>query len=70
MNVYTRAQINKSLMFDNEESGSGISGSLATDYGLEGPGSIPCGDEIFRPSRPTLGPTQPPVKCVPGVSRG
>jgi len=24
----------------------------------------PGGDEIFRPSRPTLGPTQPPVKWV------
>jgi len=26
------------------------------------PGSKPSGDEIFRPSRPALGPTQPPVK--------
>jgi len=29
----------------------------------------PDGDEIFRPSRPALRPTQPPVKWVPGVSR-
>ena len=35
--------------------------TLATDYGLDGPGSNPGGDEIFRPSRPALGPTQPPV---------
>jgi len=34
---------------------------IATDYGLDGPGSNP-GDEIFRPSRSALGPTQPPVK--------
>ena len=27
-----------------------------TDYGLDGPGSNPDGDEIFRPSRPALGP--------------
>jgi len=31
---------------------------------MDGPGSNPGGDEIFRPSRPVLGPTQPPVKWV------
>jgi hypothetical protein len=44
--------------------------SIATDYGLDGPGSNPGEDEISRPSRPALGPTQPPVKLVPGLSRG
>ena len=35
---------------------------IATDYGQDGPGSNPGGDEIFRPPRPALGPTQPPVQ--------
>jgi len=37
--------------------GPGSSVGIATDYGLDGPGSNPGGDEIFRPSRPALGPT-------------
>jgi len=35
---------------------------IATDYGLNGSGSNPGGDDIFRPSRPALGPTQAPVQ--------
>ena len=50
--------------------GPGSSVGIATDYGLEGPGSNTGGDEIFCPSRPTLGPTQPSVKWVPCLSRG
>ena len=50
--------------------GPGSLVSIVTDYGLDGPGSNPGGDEIFRPSRPALGPIQPPVQWVPGLSRG
>jgi len=50
--------------------GPGSSVGIANDYGLDGSGSNPDGDEIFRPSRPALGPTQSPVKLVPGLTRG
>ena len=57
-------------MFITVKCGPGSSVGIATHYGLEGPGSIRGGNEIFRPSKPALGPTQPPVKWVPGLSRG
>jgi len=50
--------------------GPSSSVGIATDYGLNGPGSNPGGDEIFRTSRPVLGPTQPRVKWVPRLFRG
>jgi len=50
--------------------GPGSSVGIATDYGLDGPGSNPGGEEVFRPSRPALGPTHSPAKWVPGVYWG
>ena len=50
--------------------GPGSSISIATDYGLEGSGSNPGGDEVFFLSKLALELTQPPVKWVPGLSRG
>ena len=49
--------------------GPASSVGIATDYELDGPGSNPGVDQIFRPSRPAPRPTQPPVKWVPCLSR-
>jgi len=45
--------------------GRGSSVGIVTDYGLDGPGSNPSGDEIFRPSRPANG--AHPVSCKMGT---
>ena len=44
---------------------------IATRYGLDGPGIESQWDRDFpHLSRPALGPTQPPMQWVPGLSQG
>jgi hypothetical protein len=50
--------------------GPGSSVGIANDYGLGGPDIESQWGEIFRPSRPALGPTQPPAQCLPVFSWG
>jgi hypothetical protein len=58
------------LIYKRVLCGPGSSVGIATDYGLDDPGSNPGGDETFRLSRPVVGPTHSPVKWVADLSRG
>ena len=66
--MFVKSHPRKSSATCYHQRGPGSSVGIATE--LDGPGSNPDGDEIFRPSRPALGPTQPPVKWALGLSRG
>ena len=51
--------------------GADSSVGTATGYGLDGPGiESRWGRDFLHLSRPSLGPTQPPVQWVLGLSRG
>ena len=50
--------------------GLGTVVSLATGYGMDGPGiESRWGRDFLQLSRSVLGPTQPPLQWVPGLSR-
>jgi hypothetical protein len=59
------------LTLKSSGSGPGSLVSIATGYGLDGPGIEPLwGRDFPHLSRPALGPIQPPVQWISGISRG
>ena len=68
--LYSFRQATELMTRQHSQHFVGFNFLVATDYGLDGPESKPGEDEIFRPSRLALDPTQPPVQWVPGLSRG
>ena len=73
MRTNTHVYVQSFLYFSyySDHVGRDSSVGIATRYGLDGPGiESRWRRDFLHPSRPALGPTQPPIQWVPGLSLG